>query len=139
MREAELIRSPGTDEGTRGWFQADGRTWPTIELPWRDNQREISCIPEGEYDCFLVHSAKFGEVYHVLDVHERSGILIHSGNWAGDRALGYLCNSYGCILPGSEFGRLRGQKAVMSSSHAVWEIGAHFGGEPFRLTIQGGY
>ncbi len=23
----------------------------TLELPWRDNQRNISCIPAGSYTC----------------------------------------------------------------------------------------
>ena len=67
-------------------------TFNTLELPWRNNQRNISCIPTGEYDVTPRHSARFGNHLHVLDVPNRSFILFHVGNWPR--------NTEGCILPG---------------------------------------
>ena len=54
----------------------------TLELPWLDNKRNISCIPEGEYECVRYKSTKRGIVYKVLAVEDRSDILIHIGNYA---------------------------------------------------------
>lgn len=63
----------------------------TIELPYLNNQKQISCIPAGEYKCVKRVSAKYGHHWHVLDVENRSLILIHSGNTHSD--------TLGCILP----------------------------------------
>lgn len=54
----------------------------TIELDWKDNKRNISCIPANIYNIELIKSPKFKEVLHVKDVPNRSGILIHKGNAA---------------------------------------------------------
>lgn len=64
----------------------------TLELPWRQNERSVSCIPFGEYTVVKRTSAKFKEHFHVLNVHGRSFILIHVGN--------YHTDIEGCILPG---------------------------------------
>lgn len=66
----------------------------TLELPWKDNQRNISCIPEGEY---LVRMVRFSKSfpyphYEVLNVPDRSGIKIHRVNFVKDLR--------GCIGPG---------------------------------------
>jgi hypothetical protein len=64
-----------------------------LELPWRDNQRKISCIPEGVYRVRIRRTDKFGQHYHILDVPNRDSILQHSGNFTTD--------ILGCQLPGS--------------------------------------
>lgn len=64
----------------------------TLELPWKDNKRQISCIPEGEYKVIPRESPKFKKHFHVLDVPGREYILIHPGN--------YYTQIRGCILPG---------------------------------------
>lgn len=64
----------------------------TLELPWKDNQRNISRIPNGIYDVIKRNSKKFGDHFHVLDVPNRSYILLHSGNFYTDIR--------GCILVG---------------------------------------
>jgi hypothetical protein len=70
----------------------------TLELPWRNNMRQVSCIPEGTYQVVRRNNAKFKDHYHVLQVPGRDFILIHPGN--------YTSQILGCILPGSEFKRL---------------------------------
>jgi hypothetical protein len=67
----------------------------TLELPWRDNQRRISCVPDGTYKVVRRSSAKYKNHFHLLDVPNRSLILIHQGN--------YNHQTMGCILVGKEF------------------------------------
>ncbi len=67
----------------------------TIELPWKDNQRNISCIPEGCYEVVPRFSRRFKNHLHVLNVTGRSLILIHPANDA-------LRDLEGCIAPVSQ-------------------------------------
>jgi hypothetical protein len=70
-----------------------------IELPWLSNQRNVSCIPEGEYNAVREMNAVRGKVFRLLWVRDRSGILVHPGNFVA----GYVKDSEGCILPGNYF------------------------------------
>jgi len=70
----------------------------TFELPDRKNQVNISCIPDGEYMLKMVVSPKYGPVYKVHDVANRTNILIHTGNTTDD--------TLGCIMPCSSYGML---------------------------------
>jgi hypothetical protein len=67
----------------------------TLELPYVDNKRNISCIPTGEYWVRKRKSPKFGLCFIVEDVPNRKYILIHKGNFHTDIR--------GCILVGSAF------------------------------------
>jgi hypothetical protein len=40
----------------------------TIELPWLDNNKRISCIPIGKYRVVRRYTAKHGNHFHVLNV-----------------------------------------------------------------------
>ena len=64
----------------------------TLEMPWRGNLHNSSCIPSGEYDVIKASSPKFGQVFYIKNVPQREGILIHPGNTLKDTS--------GCILPG---------------------------------------
>lgn len=52
----------------------------SLELAWRNNQRSISCIPEGTYEVVKRHTPKRGWHLHVTGVPNRSWILIHVMN-----------------------------------------------------------
>jgi len=79
--------------GTNGIISVDGRDiCGTIELPWRDNRRNVSCIPEGCYRLALYRSRKFGDCLAVAGVPGRRGILIHPANDAA-------AELRGCIAP----------------------------------------
>lgn len=69
--------------------------WYTLELPWHDNQTNISCIPEGTYKVQIHNSPRFGNCLKVLNVPNRTDILIHSGNTDKDTK---GCILIGCIL-----------------------------------------
>jgi len=64
----------------------------TIELPWKENQRNISCIPEGRYQLSKRFTQKRGWHLIVKSVTGRSGILFHPANDA-------LKELQGCIAP----------------------------------------
>ncbi len=63
-----------------------------LELPWLDNQKEISCIPVGKYIVKKRFSKKFKNHLHITNVKDRTFILIHSGNFYTD--------ILGCVLVG---------------------------------------
>ncbi len=85
----------------------------TLELKWMDNQRSISCIPEGTYDVVPRYSNKYGNHLHITDVEGRSLILIHWGNYAGsiNPRTGYP-DIRGCIMVGTAFMDLDGDGIV---------------------------
>lgn len=64
----------------------------TIELPWLDNIKKRSCIPEGRYRIFPRVSPRFGEHIIITGVPDRIGILIHAANHAIEELKG-------CIAP----------------------------------------
>jgi hypothetical protein len=66
----------------------------TLELPWKNNKRYISCIPKGTYEVIKRDSVKLKKHFHILNVPGRSDILIHIGN--------YYTQIKGCILVGEE-------------------------------------
>ena len=79
--------------GTNGRLECLGRTiCNTIELPWKNNERNASCITEGKYLLKKRHSAKYGWHLEVLNVKGRSLILFHPANYA-------LTEPEGCIAP----------------------------------------
>ena len=95
-------------EGTNGTLFCSGKPFGyaqgrflchTIELPWMDNKRSISCIPEGQYEVIPRISKKFNNHLLVKDVKKRGLILIHAANDA-------MKELEGCIAPVSYVGGL---------------------------------
>lgn len=131
-----LQRGATSNDGTFGqlWLP-DGWRCFTLELPWRGNMATKSCIPPGTYLCSLVSSPKFGIVYCVHNVPNRSFILIHAGNWAGDVDCGRRSDVQGCILVGRDCGTMQGQPALLSSGNALTEFMCHLNGDDFILDI----
>ena len=90
--ELELIRTYFPN-GTNGEFVFNkSRICSSIELPWRNNKHQISCIPEGRYELTKRYSLRFGWHLLVNNVINRNYILIHAYNDA-------LKESKGCIAP----------------------------------------
>ena len=70
----------------------------TLENTWKNNERRVSCIPEGCYPLTTKEYGRFYDKYQMPipileDTDPRSEILIHPGNFAKD--------TLGCILVGS--------------------------------------
>jgi hypothetical protein len=132
---AELKRIDSGDYGTLGVLYMPGLTVCTIELPWRENRENVSCIPIGVYDAEPHKSPSHGNVYRLLNVPKRSDILIHVGNFAGDTGKGYRTDSEGCILPGLYHDSLSNQTAVVDSGKALRRLKAAIGQQTFTLSI----
>ena len=64
----------------------------SIELRWANNERNVSCVPEGVYPMAIIQHPKFGECLLVNNVKGRSGILVHVANDAQKELRG-------CIAP----------------------------------------
>ncbi len=80
-------------EGTNGKLECEGKLiCNTIELPWKNNEKRVSCIPEGKYFIRKRYSQKFKWHIEVVDVENRSLILFHPANNA-------LKELNGCIAP----------------------------------------
>ena len=109
-----LIRDTFTEESTIGELFINGeRICDTLENPYLDNQRNISCIPEGEYPVMirLPRESATRDYMHLLvkDVKDRDYILFHIGNTAKDTS--------GCILVG-----LGSQQDVVNNSRLAMDL-----------------
>lgn len=134
---ASIQRQIYSDQGTEGKLSIPslGGVFFTLELPWRSNQQNVSCVPPGQYDCRVVNSPRFKRVYLLLSVPNRSHVLIHSGNFAGDTSKGFRTHVQGCILLGTKRGKIYGQRAVLMSRIAIRRFMALVADDPIHLTI----
>ena len=76
----------------------------TLERPWRFNQVQTSCIPEGDYLLKPHKSEKFPAAWEVTGVSGRTAILIHPANAVKELQ--------GCIAPGLEYSILKAPNAL---------------------------
>ena len=127
-----LIRDTFTKESTIGELFLNGeRICDTLENPWLDNQRRISCIPEGEYPVRLRYPRESGskEYLHLLvqDVPNRDMVLFHIGNTAKD--------TRGCLLVG-----LGSKQNIVNNSRLAMDLLIkeiiNLGGENINLIIK---
>lgn len=141
MKEAVIQRSPSSPQGTRGILATNGFWCHTLELPWRNNAPNISCVPAGEYECLFVKTRRpIGgrqQLYWLKNAPGRTGVLIHAGTFAGNKEVGYKANVLGCILQGYSIGTYKHQQAIFRSREAVTDFIEHMGEEPFKLIVRG--
>lgn len=103
----------------------------TLELPWLDNKRDISCIPAGTYVCKWTKSGLFKSgTYEVQNVPSRSGIRLHIAN--------YFNQIKGCIALGMTLADINkdGQIDTVSSKVAFDTLNGFFGKKDFTLIIK---
>jgi len=127
-----LIRDTFSENSVIGELFLDGeRMCDTLENPWLDNQRNISCIPKGEYKVRLrlPRESATRDYVHLLveDVENRSYILFHRGNTAKD--------TRGCILVGLGSQQDFVSNSVLAMDLLIKEI-VNLGGENINLIIK---
>jgi len=127
-----ILRDTFSDESTIGELFVYGvRFCDTLELPYRDNQRSISCIPVGEYKVRLrvARESATRDYLHLLvkDVKDRSHILFHRGNTAKD--------TRGCILVGQGSQQDIVHNSTLAMDLLMKEI-INLGGENINLIIK---
>ena len=127
-----LIRDTFSEKSTIGELFLNGeRMCDTLENPWLDNQRNISCIPAGVYDVRLrlARESASRDYLHLLvqDVSNRDWILFHRGNTAKDTS--------GCILVGLGTEQDVVHNSVLAMDLLIKEI-VNLGGENINLIIK---
>ena len=129
MIKIKLVRKQFSALGIKGRLLCDDPHLVlfTLENPWKDNARSISCIPAETYPCRIVDSPRFGRVYGVTNVRNRSHILIHAGNYPRDTS--------GCILIGQTGDILSPTMFIGNSQKALKEFMDKLDGQPFELEI----
>lgn len=121
---------------------AEGFVCDTLELPWRDNQRGLSCIIADAYNGWLWPSPTMRRtVVRLENKHGRQDCLIHAGNFAGDTLLDIdgdgrggdlVTNVHGCTLVGTGYGDLKNkdgemQRCILHSNDTLAELIVHLG------------
>lgn len=104
---------------TLGSFYSDNVVLcKTMELPWLNNDRNVSCIPEATYVCIREAFTVKHPYPHfrIMDVPGRSGILIHK--------ITYVKDLRGCIGAGEAFQDLNkdGVPDMVRSTKALQEL-----------------
>lgn len=127
-----IIRDTFTKVSTIGRLFINGEEiCDTLELPFKDNQRSISCIPDGHYKVRLrlARESATRDYLHLLvkDVPDRDYILFHRGNSAKD--------TRGCILVGLGTEQDYVKNSTLAMEILMKEI-VNLGGENINLIIK---
>ena len=129
MKTLTLKRVSTNFDGTYGVLIDDTVPFAvTLEKPWKDNERQVSCIPARTYTCQRTISPRFGETFEMMNVPGRTSILFHKGNVEDDTS--------GCILVAEQFERLGSKTAILKSAKGFEELVTRLLGiENFILTV----
>ena len=133
MKQVRITRvATNATEGTFGVLTVDGMPFcVTLEPYSNDNQSNVSCIPAQQYMCKPYSSAKYNNVYQVMNVPGRSSILFHSGNTDN--------HTEGCIILASYYGKLNGDWAALNSGTTFNKFREYIAQDDFLLTIKESY
>jgi len=101
--KVNIFRQPTTDKQTLGDLQVLNEkaevvfSCLTLELPDKNNQRKVSCIPKATYKCVKVAGSGNIPYEHIsiTGVPKRDGICVHKGN--------YYTQILGCVLVGDSY------------------------------------
>jgi hypothetical protein len=132
METAILLRDEVRSDVIRGTLTIAGKIFHILERPWKNNQRNESCIPAGEYEAIFLpqsESGKHKNIYQLHPVPDRTDILIHAGN--------LVEHSRGCLIIGLNRGTVNGQPAVLDSQTALANLVDAAGQHNFLLKIIG--
>ena len=130
MKKVILERFCYSDDGTFGYLMLpNGDYLATVERPWLENLRNISCIPIGSYRCEPSRYNRGGyNAFEVMNVQGRTNILFHRGN--------FVRESQGCILINERHSATdRGEWCGINSRSAFSHFMQSLGHSPFNLTI----
>ncbi|MEC3875839.1 DUF5675 family protein [Chryseobacterium salviniae] len=91
--EITIERKMSSDKCTMGYLSINKKAvCYTLELPWENNAKNISCIPAGSYKGILRYDKSDGWRIQLENVPDRDGVQIHMGN--------YTKQIKGCVLVG---------------------------------------
>jgi len=139
-----LKRYGSTPLGTFGKLDAMGRELVTVERPWHENRRYLSCVPLGRYQLLWrptttpVPAVCEGHTWYLYN--EQCGFIdepekhrfnccLHIGNVSSDVS--------GCVAVGMDFGFPHDQWGVIHSRRAMEVMYAAVGPRDAELVIIG--
>lgn len=126
--DLSIERFAYTPMGVFGRCYIEGQELFTVERSWLNNERSISCIPEGRYSCTPRFYNKGGyEAIEITKVPGRTNILMHKGNTLHDLA--------GCIAITAKLGCIDGIWGGINSREAFQILMGHYGTQDFILDI----
>ena len=117
MKTIKITRYLEQFDSTLGIMEGLSEPIYTLEDAWRDNKRNVSCIPAGTYKV-TPHGwekntpFKYKRTWLINGVPNRSAILIHAGNTHQD--------TQGCILVGK--GLSIADRAMVTNSRTALEM-----------------
>lgn len=136
MIVVKLIRLETSDAGTFGTIDCKGVSFVSGELPWRNNEKEKSCVPEGSYEAVWCFSPRFQRYTYLLKaVPGRDAIRIHAASFMGDRSLSLRSHLDGCIAIGDGVKFMDRQQFLVNSASSTRTFDNRMGGESFTLEI----
>lgn len=102
----------------------------TLELPYINNEQNVSCIPAGYYIAQYRKSPSNGDVIELKNVPNRSYIQIHAGNYTSQIA--------GCILVGDSLADINkdGTLDVTNSKATLEKLLDWAGKDEFILVVK---
>lgn len=108
-----LKRIKERDGGTFGVFLTPelNSICVSMELPWLENQHQVSCIPIGNYMVEQFTHDKLGRIFRILNVPDRDYIYMHGANWP--------TQIKGCIAPGMDYGEPNNIPGIIKSQDAL--------------------
>ena len=127
-----IIRDTFSEKSTLGQLFINGELFcDTLELPYINNERSISCVPAGRYKVRLrlPRESATRDYLHLLvqDVPDRDWILFHRGNTTKD--------TRGCVLVGQSREQDRVNNSRLAMDLVIKEI-LNLGGENINLIIK---
>lgn len=140
--KVQVTRNPSTHSGTPGWLRTEEEfTCNTLELPWKENKKGLSCIEAGTYFGKVEYHSKYGhDIIRLEDKNGRKGILFHNGTFAGDVEVDadhdsqpdYVSQVQGCIEVGDNFALMtrkdgKQQLGIVHSVATLTKLTAHLG------------
>jgi hypothetical protein len=119
--------------GTFGTIIINSRVFSVcLEPADLENRRNVSSIPAQQYLCRRYSSEKYPDTFQIMNVPDRSKVLIHSGNT--------IHHTEGCILLAQHVGKLNAggaiARGVLNSGKTFKAFMALMNGfDEFHLTV----
>src|SRR5690242_12524873 len=129
-RARRFQRSIGGDLSINGKYVCH-----TLELPWRWNEHDVSCIPAGTYPCWWRYDRGRLQLENIrCSGGKRLGVQIHRGA-IPDHSKG--CILIGTVLTPDHLSGATAAQAALEQALFPGQFGPGYGGGPMNVRIEG--